>query len=200
MEMCLCIKCRNPHSLYKVLTKFNGNLPTSLAAFFCKHLSCPLNNDNNLHELDCINWNCKNNCKIAEIVNNVLSNSSQLASYYVFETTVTNYFNKQGEEKSYTRATRVNKKKPLSQVVSQLHSQALVYLKHRFFVINDKIYWPRFLENCEQHVLWLGYSQNIALTDKMQVQSAHFSGKKHSLHNTIIKKPNDVNVTCVSSF
>ena len=29
----------------------------------------------------------------------------------------------------------------------------------------------------------------------MQVQSVHFSGKQHSLHNTIIKKPNDANVT-----
>ena len=142
MEMCLCIKFRNSHSLYKVLTKFNDNLPTSLTAFLCKDLSCPLNNDNNLHKLDCINWNYKKKSKIAEIVNNVLSNSSQLASYYVFETTVTNYFNKQGEEKSSTRTTRVNKKKPLSHVISQLHSQALVYLKHRFFVINDKIYWP----------------------------------------------------------
>ena len=31
----------------------------------------------------------------------------------------------------------------------------------------------------------------------MQVQSAHFSGTKHSLHNTIIKKPNNANVTYV---
>ena len=70
----------------------------------------------------------------------------------------------------------------------------MAYLKHRFFVINDKIYSPRFLENCEHHILWLVYSQNIALTEKMQVQSAHFSGTKHSLHNTIIKKTNNANV------
>ena len=31
----------------------------------------------------------------------------------------------------------------------------------------------------------------------MQVQSPHFSGKQHSLHNTIIKKPNDANVIYV---
>ena len=53
MEMCLCIKCLNPHSLYKVLTKFSDNLPTLLTV---------INNDTNLHELDCINGNCKNNC------------------------------------------------------------------------------------------------------------------------------------------
>ena len=98
---------------------------------------------------------------ITDIANNVLCNSGQLASY-VFETTVTNYFNKQGEEKSYTRTTQVNKKEPLSHVISQLQSQALAYLKHRFFVINDKIYWPRYLENCVHHVLWLDYFQNIA--------------------------------------
>ena len=40
----------------------------------------------------------------------------------------------------------------------------------------------------------------LHLTEKMQVQSAHFSGKQHSLHNTIIKKPNDANVIYVYSL
>ena len=113
MKMCLCIKCLNSNSLYRVLT--------SLTFFFlCKDFRCPLNNDTNLHELDCINGNCKNNCKITEIANKVLYNSSQLASYYVFGTTVTNYFNKQSEEKFYTWTTQVNKKEQLSHVISQL--------------------------------------------------------------------------------
>ena len=195
--MCLCIKVLNSNSLYKVLTKFSDNLPTSLAAFLYKDFRYSLNNDTNLQKLDCINGNCKNNYKITEIVNSILCDSNQLAFYYVFETAVTNYFSKIGEEKSYTQTTQVNKKEPLSHVISQLQSQALAFLKHRFFVINDKIYSPRFLENCEHHVLWLDYSQNIALIEKMQVQSAHFSGKQHLLHNAIIKKSNDANVTSV---
>ena len=55
MEMCLCIKCLNSHSLYKFLTKFSDNLPTSLTALLCKDFMCPLNNDTNLQKLDCIN-------------------------------------------------------------------------------------------------------------------------------------------------
>ena len=79
-----------------------------------------------------------------------------------FECAVTNYFNIQVEEKSYSQTTRVHKKEALSHVT-------LAYSKHRFFFINDKIYWPRFLENRDHHVLWLHYSQNIALSEKMQV-------------------------------
>ena len=36
----------------------------------------------------------------------------------------------------------------------------------------------------------LHYSQNLALKEKKQVQSAHFSGKQQMLHNTILYKPN----------
>ena len=36
----------------------------------------------------------------------------------------------------------------------------------------------------------LHYSQHLALKEKKQVQSAHFSGKQQMLHNTILYKPN----------
>ena len=41
----------------------------------------------------------------------------------------------------------------------------------------------------QHHTLWLDYSQNIAFNKKKQVQSAHFSGRHHTLHNTIIQGP-----------
>ena len=40
-----------------------------------------------------------------------------------------------------------------------------------------------------QYTLWLDYSHNISLTEKCQVQSTHFLGKQHTLHNTIIQSP-----------
>ena len=39
--------------------------------------------------------------------------------------------------------------------------------------------------------MWLDYSQNINLTEKFQVQSAHYSGKQQTLHNTVLHSPNN---------
>ena len=60
-----------------------------------------------------------------------------------------------------------------------------------FFVINDKFYWKNFCQTKKDQTLWLDYSQNIAFTEKKQVQSAHFSGRQHTLHNTVIQSPNE---------
>ena len=35
-------------------------------------------------------------------------------------------------------------------------------------------------------MLWLDYSQNIKLTEKNQVQSAHFLGKQQTLHDSLL--------------
>ena len=56
-----------------------------------------------------------------------------------------------------------------------------------FFIIYDFIYWRRFLSETEHYTLWLDYSQNINFTEKRQVQSAHFSGRQHPLHNTVLQ-------------
>ena len=60
---------------------------------------------------------------------------------------------------------------------------------HRFFVVSHKCYRKKFLDKTEHHTLWLGYSQNIAFNEEKQVESAHFSGGQHNLHNTIIQSP-----------
>ena len=51
------------------------------------------------------------------------------------------------------------------------------------------MYWQKFLEETKQYVVWLDYSQNISLTPKFEVQSAHFSGKQHTLHDALIRAP-----------
>ena len=38
--------------------------------------------------------------------------------------------------------------------------------------------------------MWMDYSQNIKLTEKRQAQSAHFSGKQQTLHDSLILHDN----------
>ena len=52
-----------------------------------------------------------------------------------------------------------------------------------------------FAKKTKHHALWLYYSQNIAFKEKRQLQSAQFSGKQHTLHNTIIQTPNSGKIT-----
>ena len=77
----------------------------------------------------------------------------------------------------------------IQNIISQLQSVAMHYLIHRFFIINDFIYWRRFLSETEHDTLWFDYSQNINFTEKRQVQSAHFSGRQHTLHSTVLQAP-----------
>ena len=116
------------------------------------------------------------------------------ANYYVFETVTTKYFNKNGKQVSYTRTARVDKNESLHSIINQLQQLAKNYLLHRFSVVNDRIYKKEFLETTENPTLWLDYSQNIAFTEKKQVQSAHFSGRQHILHNTVIQSPGGENL------
>ena len=93
-------------------------------------------------------------------------------------------FNKLGKEVSYDRTARVDKTDSVQNIISQLQSVAMHYLIHCFFIINNFIYWQRFLSETEHYTLWLDYSQNINFTEKKQVQSAHFSQRQHTLHNS----------------
>ena len=78
----------------------------------------------------------------------------KVVSFYVFETVKTKCFNKLGKEVSYDRTTYVDKKDLIQNIISQLLSVAMHYLVHRFFIINDFIYWQRFLSETEHYTLW----------------------------------------------
>ena len=100
------------------------------------------------------------------------------------------YFNKSGEKKSYERITRVDYHNvPLIELYEILLGMGRGYLKHRHSVATDKVYWQKFLEQTDKHVIWMDYSQNINLTPKYEVQSAHFSGRQHTLHDALIRSP-----------
>ena len=107
-----------------------------------------------------------------------------------FSNVATSYFNTARKKVVYNRTTRVDKHESLSSVIMELQHLSQKYLLHRFNVSNDNYYWKLFLETTESYVLWLDYSQNIKLTEKNQVQSAHFSGRQHTLHNTVLRSPN----------
>ena len=64
---------------------------------------------------------------------------------------------------------------PLREVYEILQKSSQKYILHRFHVVNDQTYWEKFLSETDQYVLWVDYSQNIALTPKFESQSAHFS-------------------------
>ena len=40
-------------------------------------------------------------------------------------------------------------------------------------------------------MVWMDYSQNVKLTEKNQAQSAHFSGRQQTLHDSLIQFPGD---------
>ena len=61
------------------------------------------------------------------------------------------------------------------------------YVIHRFLVATDKVFWSKFIANYRFPVLTLGYSENIALKPKFEVQAAHFSGRQHTLHCCVME-------------
>ena len=102
---------------------------------------------------------------------------------------------------TYTQTAHVDKNDLIENIAKQLQILAEKYLLHRFFVVNDKCYWKKFLDQTEHYTLWLDYSQNIAFKEKKQAQSAHFSGRQHTLHNTIILSPeNEVLYVCLMTL
>ena len=195
--MCLCNKSLNSHCIYKAIK--NGiksiDLSHSLTEFLCTKFNCQRNKTVNYYNKDCIEEKCKNNCKPADITSYLHDNMTDelpktIMPYYVYENVSTKYYNKQGKEVFYDRTARLDEREPLADCIVKLQELAVPYLLHQFSVCCDTVYWNEFLNQTSHYVLWLNYSQNFALKEKKQVQSAHFSGKQQTLHNTVLYKPN----------
>ena len=159
----------------------------------CKSILCPKDTETNFYSRECILGQCKNNCKITcisdDLKNDMAKIKSKKVHYYVFETVETKYHKKHGKLVTYTRTARVDKNDLLENIARQLQILAEKYFLHRFFVVNEKCCWKKFLDQTEHYTLWLDYSQNIAFKEKKQAQSVHFSGRQHTLHKTIILSP-----------
>ena len=105
-EMCLCSKCLNPHCLYKAIrsTIEYNILLSSLSEYLCKGFKCDPEINTHYHTRECILGKCVNKCKITGIekdLENESASSSKKVRYYVFETVVTQYYNKKGKLVSY---------------------------------------------------------------------------------------------------
>ena len=193
MESCTCINCVNPHYLYKsykkVTKKLTGKvLPNSLTDFLTQNFKCSMNNEFDYWNSECIKGTCKNKCKID--LPPVETEDKKLHSYVKFKPTLTTYYNTEGKLVHYTRCARNVEQALLEEMHSMLQNEGKKYLEHRHFVSLDKAFWPKFQSECPVPILHLDYSENVKLTPKNEVQSAHFSGRQHTLHCCVHYKTN----------
>ena len=65
------------------------------------------------------------------------------------------------------------------------------YLKHRTYVDNVSSVFPEMKSNYNGKYIELDFSQNLDLRPKVEVQSAHFSGKQFTLHCSIVNPVNN---------
>ena len=189
MESCLCTKCLNLHTLYKVIRKHIEGLPYSLTEYLTSSFKCSVDAHLNYPKLDCINNKCRNQCEITDDSGTTFNWEKNL-SYYLFGKKEETFYTKRGKKVTYTRTARIDYNDvPLRQVYDTLMNLAQRYLIHRYHVSNDRVYWEKFVSETDQYILWVDYSQNIALTPKFEVQPAHFSGRQHTLHDSLLRAP-----------
>ena len=80
---------------------------------------------------------------------------------------------------------RINKSDKVSDIVQQLVDSGDSYLRHWKHVDNTVL--PKIKERHAGKYIEMDLSENIALNTKNKVQNAHFSGKQHALHCTIVQ-------------
>ena len=195
VELCMCSNCLNPHSLYKAIRKnAEKELPYSLTEYLSKGIKCFKDATLDFVPIECIQGKCGKGCEPLnvqeDLVNEDEATKKKVVSYYLFERVNTEYFDTNGQKKIYKRTTRVDHKGLFVDIIKKLDECSRNYLKHRYRVANDNIYWKKLLNHTDQQILWLDYSQNINFKEKRQVQSAHFSGKQFTLHCSLNILPN----------
>ena len=107
--------------------------------------------------------------------------------FYSYERKTESYKGKDGQDVHYTRTARVDKKEKLSVVVDNLLQTSSPYLKYRSYVDNVHIVLPMLKEGFSGKYIELDFSENLALRPKHEAQSAHFSGKQHTLYCAIFR-------------
>ena len=162
---CLCIDCLNPHLLPKPINNYRKS--RNLNAY--QSLSMYLNENKNDDDL------------FPET-----KEENQLY-YYVYERKIEYYKGKDDKDVQYTRTARVDKKDKVSAIVGKLVQISQRYLKHRSYVDNLSRVLPMIKDGFSGKYIELDFSENLALRPKHEVQSAHFSGKQHTLHCAIFQ-------------
>ena len=111
----------------------------------------------------------------------------KICKYYTYERKTESYEGKEGKEVKYTRPARVDKKDEVSVLVATLIQNSERYLKHRSYADNVNSVLPMKRIGYKGKFVELDFSENLALRPKHEVQSAHFSGRQHSLHCSIVQ-------------
>ena len=191
MEGCLCAKCLNPHALYTTLKRYIKNLPLSLTDYLTTFFECSKDRDLNFYKLACIEGSCKDGCRIINESKKKICKWTKCVSYYQFEPKLESFYNRSGILSWYQRTARVDyHDKTLGDAYALLMSCAREYLRHRYYTILDKVFWQKYLAGTTSPVIWMDYSVNIKLVEKNQAQSANYSGRQQTLHDSLIQLPN----------
>ena len=166
------------------------DIPTSLTEYLTVLFECEKDWDTGYPKEICIDGKCKNSCNIIDERAKDY-NWSKPVSYYQFVSVTETYFNKKGKQIHYKHISRKDKDVTLKEVYDLLLKDAKDYLMHRYNVLLDKVFWQQHLDQTNIPVVWMDYSQNIKLVEKKQVQSTHFSGRQHTLHDSLIQNGNE---------
>ena len=108
-----CITCFNPHLLLKANNIYRKS----------KKLASHSSLTTYIEEL-------KSGKKFDEITD------EKLCKFYVFQTVTESYIGKAGKPVEYTRTARVDRWKPVSELVKRIIEESDKYLKHRTYVDN----------------------------------------------------------------
>ena len=107
-------------------------------------------------------------------------------NYYLFELKEESYL-KTGKEINYKRTTRVERRDGVCDLVKWLKDSGPSYLKHRSYVDNIESVLPAIRAVFTGKYIELDFSENLSMKPKVEIQSAHFSGKQFCLHCAIIE-------------
>ena len=163
-QSCLCITCQNMHTQLRGINTFRKL--------------------EKLHSIDSVTEYLKAQ-KDSDATSYPERTSTKSVNYHVFESVLESYV-KLGVTNTYTRTTRVDKNKPVSELYEDFVGDGERYLYHRSIVDNIKTTLPKIREHFNGTYIEMDFSQNIALKPKDEVQPAHFSGKQQSLHCSIV--------------
>jgi hypothetical protein len=185
---CLCTTCLNIHVKLNVINKQRKSNGVEEVLSATEYVSCGL--CENFSE-KCLSGECdKPSCNRMPFEGHEAI-GEEIVSYYYFGIVEEDYYDKSGTQKTYKRTSRIDVPSiKLSELARLTFDDGLAYLKHKIIVDNDREVFPLLRSNHTGIFLHMDFSENINLQEKLQVQSAHFSGKQCTLHCTVMEPPN----------
>ena len=100
---------------------------------------------------------------------------------------VESYIGKGGKPVKYKRTARIDDTKPVKRLVSLITDGIKKCKKHQSYVDKCSNVFPLTKVPYSEKYIELDFSQNLHIRPKLEVQSARFSNKQHTLHCAIAK-------------